>query len=410
MDVKSGYPFWAIKNGLLHDYPRLERDLRVEVAVVGAGVTGALIADELARHDHEVAVLEQLDVGWGSTAASTALLQYEIDETLTRLARRFGEADAVLAYRACAEAIPRLQAVAADVRGSGFERTRSLYFASRSAHLPALRAELAMRARHGLPVRWFDSAQVRARYGFDAPGAILSLVSARVDPYLLCHRLLARLQRRGTGVYAHSRMCAIKPGTRGVELVTEHGATVRCRHLILAAGYSSQEWLRERVACNRSTYAFVTDPADPAELGPLRKLVAWETARPYLYFRSTRDGRLMVGGQDDDVDVPARRDARVDGKARQLCARMSKLFPQLRMRPAFAWGGTFAETSDGLPYFGPHAQYGPRVHFAMAYGGNGITYAMLGAGLLRALVEKRRHPLGALFSFARRQRRPGAGD
>jgi glycine/D-amino acid oxidase-like deaminating enzyme len=41
------------------------------------------------------------------------------------------------------------------------------------------------------------------------------------------------------------------------------------------------------------------------------------------------------------------------------------------------------------------------VHFAMAYGGNGITYSMLGAVLLRALVERRAHPLARLFAFDR---------
>jgi glycine/D-amino acid oxidase-like deaminating enzyme len=404
MDLKSGYPFWAIKNGLLHDYPRLERDLRADVVVIGAGVSGALIADELVRHGHEVAMLEQRDVAWGSTAASTALLQYEIDEPLTKLIRRFGEADAVLAYRSCAEAVGMLQALAAEVRSTGFARTRSLYYASRPAHLPMLRAEHAMRARHGLQVRWLDAAQVRAECGFDAPGAILSRVSGRVDPYVLCHRLLARMQRNGAAVHAHTRVAAIRPGPRGVELVTEDGVGLRCRHLVLAGGYESQAWLRERVANNRSTYAFVTQPIDPSELGPLRKLLAWETARPYLYFRTTRDGRLMVGGEDDDADLPARRDRQVDAKTRVLCEHISKLFPRLRMQPAFGWGGTFAETPDGLPYFGPHAQYGPRVHFAMAYGGNGITYAMLGAGLLRALVERRKHPLAALFSLGRRKR------
>ena len=74
------------------------------------------------------------------------------------------------------------------------------------------------------------------------------------------------------------------------------------------------------------------------------------------------------------------------------------------MAPAFAWGGTFAETADGLPWFGPHPQHGPRVLFAMAYGGNGITYSMLGAGLLRATVERRAHPLQALFGFGRAER------
>ncbi|UAY70527.1 FAD-dependent oxidoreductase [Bacillus paralicheniformis] len=76
-------------------------------------------------------------------------------------------------------------------------------------------------------------------------------------------------------------------------------------------------------------------------------------------------------------------------------------FPRLDPIPAFSWAGTFAETADGLPFFGPHAQWGPRVHFAMAYGGNGITYSMIGAQLLRARIERRRHALESLFGFER---------
>src|SRR5690606_34572249 len=109
----------------------------------------------------------------------------------------------------------------------------------------------------------------------------------------------------------------------------------------------------------------------------------WETAHPYLYLRSTADNRLLVGGEDDALDVPARRDARVDAKARTLAGKVGRLFPHLRLTPTFAWAGTCAETRDGLPFFGPHRQWGPRVHFAMAYGGNGITYSMIGAGIVR---------------------------
>jgi len=44
------------------------------------------------------------------------------------------------------------------------------------------------------------------------------------------------------------------------------------------------------------------------------------------------------------------------------------------------------------------------VHFAMAYGGNGITYSAIGAGLVRARIERRRHPLQTLFGFDRLKR------
>lgn len=401
MDLKSGYPFWAIKNGLMTAFPPLTDDVRCDVAIVGGGITGALIADEFSQHGHAVVVLEQRDVGWGSSAASTALLQYEIDTHMTALAQRYGEADAVLAYRACLDAIPQLQAVATELGDVDFATTHSLYYASKRGHAKDLREEFALRRAHGLPVEFLEAAAVRERFGIAAPCAIVSSVAARVDPYRMACRLLTRLVERGGHVYDRTTMDRMELGEHGVTLHTSRGACVRADHVVLAAGYAGQRYLKRRVARTRSSYAFITDPIDADTLGPFASTMVWESARPYLYLRSTGDGRLLVGGDDDAIDLPARRDRRVETKARSLNKKAQRLLPDIAVRPCFAWAGTFAETEDGLPFFGPHAEHGPRVHFAMAYGGNGITYSMLGAELLRALVERRAHPLARLFAFDR---------
>jgi len=404
MDLKSGYPYWSVRNGLIQAFPPLSGDLHCDVLVAGGGITGALIADELSAHGHEVALVEQRDIGWGSTAASTALLQYEIDTHLLDLAHRYGEDDAALAYRACADALPALKDVAGGLRGVDFKRMDSVYLASHARHAPLLRAEGAARRRHGLDARWLDHDALHERLGIRASGALLTRQAARVDPYCLTYRLLERVRRRGGHVHDRSVLHALQPTARGVTARTEDGVQVRCRHVVLAQGYANQQWLDQRVARNRSSYALITDPLDTAQLGRLATTMLWESARPYLYLRSTGDQRLLLGGLDDAVDVPARRDRRVDGKAKKLLDGLQAWFPELRPTPAFAWAGTFAETADGLPFFGAHPQWGPRVHFAMAYGGNGITYSMIGAGLLRAAIERRRHPLQALFGFQRLDR------
>ena len=404
MDLKSGYPFWAIKNGLMHAFPQLQENVRCDVAVIGGGISGALIANELANHGHEVALVEERDVGWGSSAASTALLQYEIDTPMIDLAKRYGEDDAALAYRACADAIHQLQSLAGDIRNVDFARMRSVYYASRRHHVPEVRDEMALRKKHGFEVSWLEREALMADYGIRAPGAILSQLAARVDPYRMAYRLLARLEKRGTGVFDRTRIERLETHARGVTLHTAQGSQIRAGHVVFAAGYASQHWLDKHVANNRSSYAFITDPLDADTLGALGETMVWESARPYLYLRSTGDGRLLVGGEDDTVDIPSRRDARVQKKAQRLVQKVARAMPGLELKPAFAWAGTFAETEDGLPFFGTHAQHGPRVQFAMAYGGNGITYSMLGAGLIRALIERRKHPLAALFSFDRLDR------
>ena len=401
MDLKSGYPFWAVKNGLMHAFPPLQQDLRCDVAIIGGGITGALVADELAAHGHDVAVVDQRDIGWGSTSASTALLQYEIDTHMVDLAKRYGEDNAVLAYRACADAIDLVAAKAGDIRDVDFARMRSLYYASKRRHRSDLEDEFALRKRHGFEVEWLDGGRVKADYGFDAPGAILSAKAARIDPYRMAYRLLARLQKRGGAVHDRTPIARIEVDDRGARLTSNDGATIKAKHLVMAAGYASQQFLRKKVAKNRSSYAFITDPIDAGTLGALKDTMVWESARPYLYMRTTGDGRLLVGGDDDSVDIPARRDAQVDRKARKLADKVAELFPDVPLEPAFAWAGTFAETDDGLPWIGVSPDHGRRLLFAMAYGGNGITYSMLGAGLIRALVERRKHPLQGIFGFER---------
>ena len=404
MDLKSGYPFWAVKNGLMTTVPQLREDVRCDVAIVGGGITGALIARELAAHGHEVCVVEQRDLAWGSTAASTALLQYEIDTHLVDLAKRYGQPAAEASYVACHAAVDTLADVAHEVRDVGFSRCDSLYLASRARHRRTLAEEWAARRHIGIDVRWLDNADLRAEYGIDAPAALLSTQSARVDPYRFASRLFTRLVRGGVRVFDRTCVTGLQATSRRVVLETSTEMRITANHAIFAAGYASQEWLPHRVARNRSSYAFVSDPLEAGVLGAFADTVAWETARPYLYFRTTEDGRLLVGGEDDPCDVPSRRDRRVERKAGHLVERVRDLLPQLAdVFPAFSWGGTFAETKDGLPFFGPHPHHGPRVLFAMAYGGNGITYSAIGGELLRARIERRKHPLLDLFGFERMQ-------
>ena len=74
-------------------------DLRCDVAIVGAGITGSFAAEALARQGLSVVVVDRLMPGRGSTAASTAMLQWEIDRSLTELTELYGLDKAADIYR-----------------------------------------------------------------------------------------------------------------------------------------------------------------------------------------------------------------------------------------------------------------------------------------------------------------------
>ena len=403
MDLKSGYPFWAVRNGLMTAFPKLQRDLKCDVLIVGAGITGALIANAMTSAGLEVCVVDKRDVAWGSTSASTALLQYEIDTEMQDLRERYGDADAVLAYRACASAIGKLQKLSGSLGGVDFQPMKSLYYASRWYHRQQLLNEGELRRKHGFKVTTLTREALKASYGIDAPTALLSEVGAEMDPYQMVHKLLRRVRRAGGEVHDHTDIAEFKTRRGGVVATTGEGCRIETRYLVMAAGYENERHLEQKVARNRSSYAYITD-AITGSLGGLDDTLVWESARPYIYMRRTGDNRVLIGGEDDDIDVPVRRDLLVLSKAKTLRRKAQKLFPNLDLTPAFAWAGTFAETEDGLPFFGPHAQHGPRLLFAMAYGGNGITYSQIGSEILTAAVQGRSHPCSKLFSFERLKR------
>src|SRR4051812_10940775 len=99
MDLRSHYPYWLIKSGMVTPYPSLAADIKTDVAIIGAGISGALIAYYLSAKGLSVTVLEKRHAGMGSTAGSTSLLQYEIDTPLFKLCDIVGEQQAVKSYK-----------------------------------------------------------------------------------------------------------------------------------------------------------------------------------------------------------------------------------------------------------------------------------------------------------------------
>lgn len=401
MDLTSGYPFWPVRDGLLHTYPRLDADARCDVAIIGGGITGALVAHHLVEAGMDAVVLDRREVGWGSTAASTSLLQYEIDVTLADLSELVGARHAERAYLACRGAIDKLERLATRLPGeSGFERKKSLYLASRKRDRKALRTELELRRAIGLHVDWLEENDIAERFPFRRPAALLSYDAAQVDAYALMHALLHDAVRLGLRVFDRTNVSAVDATRDGVTLRTAEGCVVRARRVVFATGYETHEFLKEQVARLVSTFAIASDPVASLDGWGEEQCLIWEHAHPYLYLRTTSDGRVIVGGEDEDFRDPARRDRLLPRKTKRLAERFRELFPDIDLQVAFSWTGTFGETKDGLAYIGEHPDW-PSAYFALGYGGNGITYSLLAAEIIRDAMLGRPNDDAELFRFDR---------
>lgn len=402
MNLHTPHPYWLLKNGFLCEYPALRHPLQVDFLVMGGGITGALTAWYLALAGVSVAVVDRRHIGMGSTCASTALLQYEIDVPMHKLANFVGEKNAVLSYQRCIEAINKIEQICKKLPlPTGFERKPSIYCASRKADLEGLDLEFAMRQKHGIRVaRWDKSDVARAFPHFQSPGALYSPHDgAQVDPYALTQALLQDAIKHGAQVFDKTEIVDIRHDKTEVVLNTNHGHSIRAKQLVIAGGYESQNYLEQNVTLLHSTYALVSEPYD-SELWYHDALI-WETARPYLYLRTTADRRVLVGGRDEPFYSPGKRDKLLNQKTRLLARDFEKRFPSLApLLVDFNWAGTFAETADGLPYIGSVKER-PRTLFALGFGGNGIVFSQIAGEIIRDLALGKKNPYARIFAFNR---------
>jgi len=399
--IRSGGPYWLLRNGIGDAGATLGGPLECDIAVIGAGITGALVADTLLATGGRIVVLEARDVAQGSTAGTTALLQYEIDTHLTDLAHQLDAGCARRAYLACVASFELLERRYPDLLPlANYQRRESLYVASGEAALPGLRAEAAARRDAGIACEWLDAGELAARYRCRRPGAILSALGAQLDPVRFTQALFAGLRRHGVQVFVRTRVTGIAETGARLRLTTHGGHIVEAAHVVVAAGFESLDFLPRRVANIDNTYAVVTEPLADRRRADVLPLI-WESARPYLYLRSTPDGRLVVGGADVPFKDATVRDALLPRQVRRIASGYRSLFGEELPPVAYAWGGSFATTGDGLPYIGRVPGMHPALLFALCFGGNGITYAAHAGEVLRDSIEGRANALDEIFGFAR---------
>lgn len=398
MNLRSTQPWWLLRNGIQVDYPPLTEKLACDVAIIGAGVTGALVADRLSAAGMSVVVLDRRSAGEGSTAASTGLLQYETDRPLHRLERIIGERAARRVYRLGVEAIDQLEALSNDI-SCMFCRRRSVQLASRESHLAALKREAEHRRAAGFACRLLSASTLRAERRIEAPGALESELAGEIDPFRLTHGLLRRSLARGARVHDRTTVLGYSATKRGVTLTTDRSLSVTAHRVLFATGYEALEFGPPVPVLLRSTYALVTDPITDLGRWHDRALV-WETAQPYVYLRTTTDQRLMIGGGDVKTIDPERRDRLLPRKSERLAERLRQLVPGAPFDIAFAWAGCFAESVDSLPLIGTAPRF-PNAYFALGYGGNGITFSVIAANILTSMIAGAEHPDAALFALDR---------
>ena len=365
-------------------YPSLEGDVRVDVAIIGGGLTGVATALGLAERGVSVALLEARRIGWGATGRNggqvTGSLSGDV-KMQRQLRRHMGEQKASafvrgLRWRGHAIIRERVARHAIDCE----LRSGHLHTAWSDSHVAGLKAALADARLAGLDeseARWLSRDEVHER--LETPlyhGGVLNHRNLHLNPLKLCNGEVRAAASLGARPFEGSEVTRIESG-KAPRVLTAAGS-VRADAIVLAG--NAYHRLARRSLSGLLLPAIlgnlVTERLDEATLAAINPggLAVYDSRVVLDYYRPTADGRLLFGG---GTNYSGREVADV---ATALRPALERVFPRLAgVGIERAWTGTAGIVVNRIPIV---RRLGGGVFVAQGYSGHGIATSHVASEVL----------------------------
>jgi glycine/D-amino acid oxidase-like deaminating enzyme len=277
-----------------------------------------------------------------------------------------------------------------------FKLRPTIYLPGNTLNMAGLKQEALVRQKCGLRAVYIDRAELRRFSGISRAGAILSQGNAEVDPVKLAGGIWRHFLRRGGQMMSNVDIVGVDQTQSRVRLESLDERVVMAKHAVFCTGYELMKFVRPKGFKIISTWVLATKP-QPLALWPESSLI-WEAADPYLYLRTTADGRAIVGGEDEPFSDETKRDLALPSKIAAISRKAKRLYPKVDFDAEFQWAGSFGESPNGIPAIGPISGL-PRCHAVLGFGGNGITFSMLAAQLVSRAIQGITDPDRSLFAI-----------
>ncbi len=378
-------PFWT--DGLqkpTFPQPALPPD-DLDVAIIGGGYTGLNAALTLTKHGATAAIFERHTIGWGASSRNGGMATVGIKAPAKEMVKRYGLERGRQFWQASLEAIDLIeQLVEEHSLDCHFARTGHLGLAFKPSHFENMKKSAVWyKDKLGHDMQLVAPADIQSEIGSTAfYGGLSDEISSGLHPAKYVYELARVVAQQGVALCENTHVTKIDHTPTGFQLTTNQGIVNAKEVLIATNGYTDRlvPKLKPRIFPVGS-YIIVTEPLSAElqdKLSPKRRMF-YDSKNFLNYFRLTPDGRMLFGGRNNlstDLDLHQ--------SARLLQARMVEVFPDLRDIPiTHTWTGRLGLTFDLMPHIGRIEG----IHYALGYGGHGVsiaTYIGTEVGLLLA--------------------------
>jgi glycine/D-amino acid oxidase-like deaminating enzyme/nitrite reductase/ring-hydroxylating ferredoxin subunit len=366
-----GAPLWRAREcaGLARP---LRGEIRADVVVVGAGITGLTAGWLLQSQGRSVALVEARTVGAGTTGATSAHVTSVLDVSYKDLLGRLGEERASLVVAGCERALDLVKSLGQGAVSCSFEGCPAYRYTEAEAERLELEAELAAARELGVAASLADGAPLP----FPVKAALLFPEQGAFDPTAYLAGLAQLFVQAGGRLYVGARVTALEETQGGVVLETASGRLRAPQALLATHTPLGVNVVHAELVPYRSYLIAFRARA------PLPPGLFWDTASPYHYLRAVRfegENLVLLGGGDHK----AGREAAPLDRFRQLEQFARERFGAIEV--VRRWSSQLYEPLDGLPYVG-RSPLAERVFVGTGYAGTGLVLGTLAAQIIADLV------------------------
>ena len=391
----TNVPFW-IDSAPIQKFPKLQRNISVDVVVVGAGVTGITTAYLLKQTGLTVALIERERVASIDTGHTTAHLTYITDVELRELARNFGEDHAQAAWDAGAAAIDEIERIVGkEMIECEYTRVPAYIHVCvggpSKKEAPSLKKEADLAAKLG-----FDAVYLESAPYFNLP-AVRFANQAKFHPRKYLRSLVKKIPGNSSYVFEKSAASEFDAKQRRVKVnrnwISFDRVVMATNNPLVGLASITAATLFQTKLSLYTSYAL----GGRVPSGTLPEALFWDTRDPYDYLRIDRhrDFDYLIYGGEDHKTGQKKQTQRAYAR---LLGRLKKIIPEARVD--HRWSGQVISTPDGLPYIGENAEH---QFVTTGYCGNGITFGTVAAMMARDWVTGRKNPWTDLFAVDRKK-------
>lgn len=374
-------------------YPALKGSVSADVVIVGGGMAGVLNAYILSKAGLKVVLLEKGVIGSGATLATTAFITKVIDTNLSEMVSIYGSKVAQDVWRSGQEAIEEFDKIIAEEKlECEFTRCPNYLFASTKKQFEDIKEDFKFYKRFKLGATLYEQGDALT---FPNYGYLEVPEQAKFHPAKFLYALVEKAKRNGALIFEHTEVKDIE-GQGPFNIKVSKGS-ISAKQVIIA---TYKPFSSKRTHLKKALYkSYVFEVEIPK--GSFEEAIYEDNGNPYGYFRIDNTGeydRMIIGGEDHK-DIFGKTLDKTSFQA--LGKYLDKIMNGRRYWLKQKWSGPILEPSDGLALIGEIA---PKQYMATAFSGNGMTYSMISALLLRDLIlgkrsawQKTYDPKRALF-------------